>query len=383
MKLAAKTWCLLFCGIGVLAVIFLILLNSFASSLNFFDDFFSNSYYGQNADLRRVVLHTKARYIRENPTLYNGFIVGGSRTGVLDPAIASRYTGLSFYNFSFSQGSQDVYEEIIDFLIENTAVKQIILQLNGQEVLGYVKRYDKAIYASESRLITAMGDLRDILFASIGPDQLKAIFEKPLNNPKIHENGMIDTIELYAPEERLDPDLIGRKLLPSFQNEYKKIFIDRPYWSYRGTDPMLASLRRIKNKCIANNIEFTLLMAPTSPAVLSLIESPFYWECLRSISEVTDYYNFNGFSKYNFNPYDFADGGHYRREMGDKMLHIIFGQEPAGDDDWGILLTRDTIDAYLERRKNTYLELKKLYEETGAMVLGDMTDASFIPLKEY
>jgi hypothetical protein len=63
------------------------------------------------------------------------------------------------------------------------------------------------------------------------------------------------------------------------------------------------------------------------------------------------------------------------------MLNIIFNQEPPSDDDWGVLLTPDTIDNYLDRRKEAYAALKTRYEESGVMMLGAITDDSFIPTK--
>jgi len=109
--------------------------------------------------------------------------------------------------------------------------------------------------------------------------------------------------------------------------------------------------------------------------VLSRTESPLYWEFLKELAVIKEFYNFNGFEPVNFNPYNFSDNHHFYKEVGDKMTKIIFGEEePLGD--WGLLLNSKNIDSYLERRKAKYFELKKEWEETGVVPLGKLSDSS-------
>jgi hypothetical protein len=379
MKIRAKTWCLLFGGICILAMVFIIAVNYFLDTYGYF----SSLPYGQSGSHRAAVIKAKMRYIRENPNMYTGFIVGGSRTGALDPLLVSEYTGLPFYNLCFPQGYQEMYEDIINFLVENTPVKQIILQLSGQEIgLYYGTVNAPKSYALEFGIPSLMADLKTNLLAGCTRNLLNFVLKKQIFDPKVQKNGMIEYIERYSPAERANLGFVEKNVLPYFQNNYRGIFADKKD-NFPLLDFVPDSLERIKRKCLRYDVKLVIIVAPSAVVSLADIESPVYYGFLQSLSRIADFYNFNGLSKYNLNPYNFVDDAHYRREMGDKMLNIIFNKEPPADDDWGLLLTPDNIDEYLDRRKETYAKLKTIYEESGAMMLGTISDGSFIPPKAY
>jgi hypothetical protein len=184
---------------------------------------------------------------------------------------------------------------------------------------------------------------------------------------------------LFSPAQRQGLRFVDERFINMFQQSYANIFSDKSQSSFPDMEITLESLMRIKRKCDTKNIKLTVLLCPSSIAVLAGTESPLYWDYLRSIAAITDFYNFSGYAPINFNPYNFFDESHYRNEIGDKMLRVIFNHE-AVIDDWGILLSKDNIDAYLERRKAQYLVLKNNYEESGNIPLGTMNDSSFIPV---
>jgi hypothetical protein len=377
MKITARKWCLLFSGICTLGITAIIAVNFFV--MNSYGHF-SKSRLGKSANDGFGVRTAKYRYIQENPDAYTGFIIGGSRTGTLDPKMASEFTGLSFYNFSFPSGRQEDYETAIDFLIAHTSVKQIILQLNGQEIRKAKSEF-LPLFVLDSKISSKLYELKSELLVNCIPTLRNFLMRKPFYDIKVQENGMFECIEQHSPEERLNLNFVSKAIIPIFQKSYKNIFINKSAVTLPDAELVFESLWRIKRNCIENNVKLIIITAPSSIDVLSQIESPIYWEYLRGISRVTDFYNFNGYSRYNFNPYNFVDNAHYRREMSDKMLRIIFNQEQPPDDDWGILLNRDNIDTYLDRRKNAYFSLKSSYEETGIIPLGTMEDSSFIAPK--
>jgi hypothetical protein len=369
MRITVRKWCFLL-GVVCVAVIAGIML------INFFMDssgYFSKLQYGQSGFDQISVINAKYRYITENPDLYTGFIVGGSRTGAIDPAVVSNYTGLSFFNFSFPYGNYPEYERIVNFIIDTTSVKHIILQMNGGEVA--LAEEIQNVFGHKLETLLKLEELSKELLADCSVRFAKFILKMPVYDPKSKENGMIEYIEQYSPQKREKLKFVDDCILPGYGANYKNIFTDKQMDEHQ---PIYASLIKIKSNCARNGVTLTLILSPSSPTVLSHHESPDYWEYLRNIAMISGFYNFNGYAPYNFNPYNFVDRYHYRKEMADKMLRIVFGQE-APEDDWGILLTPETIDAYLERRKATYYRLKKEYEETGTLAFGTMHDPSFIP----
>ncbi|WP_148257206.1 hypothetical protein [Treponema primitia] len=352
-------------------------------SVNYFIDpygYFSDVPPRKDSGDGLVLRNAKLSYIRNHSILYDGFIIGGSRAGVIDPKPVSIYTGLSFYNLFFTGGYQEDYERSIDFLIENTAVKNIFLQIHGREIINGRSLFQH-IYAVDSNIPSKIRYYRTILLSDCSTPILNYIIKR--DNYPIKNNGMINYFEVfYDPSQKEGMQYVNQKFVNNFREREEYIFIEKSKDDFPDLEYTLDSLVRIRNKCAENNIALTLIVCPSSVLALSGIESPIFWEFLKRVSSITGFYNFNGYSKYNFNPYNYTDETHYRNEVADKMLRIIFNQETPPDDDWGIFLTPENIDEYLERRKNEYYGLKKIYETTGEIPLGDMTDSSFIPLSK-
>jgi hypothetical protein len=297
--------------------------------------------------------------------------------------LVSEYTGLPFYNLCFPQAYEEIYEDVINFLVENTPVKQIVLQLNGQEIREYYGTVNAPKnYALNFSVPSLTVELKTNLLAGCARNLFNFVFKRPVFDPKVQKNGMIEYIEQYSPAEQANLGFVEKTVLPNFQDNYRGIFADKFQDDFPFLESVLDSLARIKRKCLLYDVKLVIIIAPSAVTPLADMESPLYYDFLRSVSGIADFYNFNGFSAYNLNPYNFVDDGHYRREMGDKMLNIVFNKEPPAGD-WGLLLTPDNIDEYLDRREKTYTALKARYGESGLMTLGAVSDDSFIPLKAY
>jgi hypothetical protein len=341
--------------------------------------YFLNTQYGQSGFEGVSVRNAKIRYIKENLDVYTGFIIGGSRTGALDPMLVSENTGLSFYNFCFPFGYQEDYEMLVDFIIAHTPARHIILQLNGQEMQN-TKREFEHLYALDSKISSKIDELKTILLYDCTVNLFNFVLKRSAYIPRVKSNGMIEYIGQYNPSEVASLGFAEKTIAPLFQSRYQFIFVEKSIYDFAGMKFVFDSLSRIRQKCEKNDIKLTVLLAPSAVPVLAKTEAPLYWDYLCNMAVITDFYNFNGYASYNFNPFNFVDEAHYRKEIGDKMLRVIFDQEPVADD-WGVLLSKDNIGAYLERRKARYFTLKKNYEEKGSIPLGTMNDASFIPVK--
>jgi hypothetical protein len=376
MNITAKVWCALFAAACLLAMAILIGSNYFLDP----NGYFLNTPYGQNGHEAISPRNAKIRYIKENPDVYTGFIIGGSRTGALDPALASEYTGLSFYNFCFPHGYQEDYEMLVDFIIARTPVRHIILQLNGQEIQDDRDERVEHLYALDEKASSKLAELATVLLYDCTKNLFNFVLKKPSYVPQVQSNGMIEYIGQYSPAEAANLGFVEKTITPSFQYKYQHIFSEKTADYFSKMAFCFESLSRIRRKCVENDIKLTVLLAPSSVYVLAATESPLYWDYLHDLAAITDFYNFNGYAPYNFNPYNFVDDAHYRKEMGDKTLRIIFNQEEPVDD-WGVLVSKDNIGAYLERRKARYFALKKSYEEQGTIPLETMNDASFIPVE--
>lgn len=58
------------------------------------------------------------------------------------------------------------------------------------------------------------------------------------------------------------------------------------------------------------------------------------------------------------------------------MVDTMYGK--GSRENFGILLTKDNIDEYIQNRRESYQKLKKEYEETGTVQLQTKEDESYI-----
>jgi hypothetical protein len=370
-NLNSKKWSLLFCLFCFLILLFIVFINYTFDNTGYF----SKLHYGQSAANALSVRSAKITYIKNHPELYTGFIIGGSRTGVLDPAVAEKYTGLSFYNFSFLGSSFEEYEYLTDFLLQKTKVKIIILQLAGIEVLNAKSNYLN-IYAINQKISTKLNEVEKLLLTDCKP-KIKGFFKKD-SITKVQPNGMIEYIDKYSLEEKTYFTYIDT-IIKNWKIYEENFFKEKDNIYFRDSDVVLKLMEGIKKKCDDNDVGLIVILSVNSIYDLSILESENYYDFLKKLTQIVSIYNFNGYGEINFNPYNFADTVHYRKEIADKMLSIIFGEEEALNDDWGILLTKENIDNYLKKREEKYYEFKKIFEETGSLPFGTIDDASFIP----
>src|SRR5262249_22133678 len=78
-------------------------------------------------DGRRFLL---VEHIRSHPSAYQGFIIANSRGYFLSAGTATQYSGLNFYNMSFSAETIYGYADHVRWLVERQRPKSIILLLS-------------------------------------------------------------------------------------------------------------------------------------------------------------------------------------------------------------------------------------------------------------
>lgn len=67
------------------------------------------------------------------------------------------------------------------------------------------------------------------------------------------------------------------------------------------------------------------------------------------------------------NPYNCYDACHYRYEVSDEMIGIVYGGKE--NKKFGSFLTKDNIDNYLSERKRAYVNVIEEYKKIGTVEL--------------
>ena len=369
-----------------------------------------------------------ASYLLKNKPkgTYDGIIVGGSKSRPFTPTIFNNMSGSNYLSCSGGNGEFGYYEKIIDYAIENQGIKNVVLHLGGREVsmkpIDDIKFRMPAALENKPQLLDtvfyAFTDFTDII-KSIKKDPVPSIGERfsklkiasrdPLakENKKIahylnleEENAQTDSwigsaridssktmgIVFYYDEAlKGDPSfkeewknknvLNDKEILSDDDNTYsvilKRVFEEKPHLPYVSEN--IQSLKRIKQKCDENKVKLTVVMGSMSIVERARYEGNEYWNYLREIADITDYYDFSYFCDINNNPFNFLDGRHNLDTVAWVMISKLYGYDPYG---FGKYVTKDNVDEHLIERKKAYNALKEEYERTGALELPGQNDAS-------
>lgn len=311
----------------------------------------------------------KMKHISENPDLYQGFILGGSKAGVLNAKLISEYEGKNFYNLSVPGGCFRDYEAYTNYLIENTSVQKIIIHLGSIEVLNFAQDELPALL-TESK----MDDIKEkIQFLIVNPAQMI----RDIIEPKYYD---AETGERNYEKDYKEIAEIGDSyyLETGVASEYNKLLdiIFHEVKSMPAHIDNVESLRRIVATCNANNIELEVVIGSTFISELYKFEGDEYWSYLREIAAIVDYWDFSGFNNVNRNPFNFVNQAHYNEKVANKMVNIMYGKEIV--EGFGEHVDSTNIEVYINRRASKFFEMQKVFEETGTIEMFDRTHESYM-----
>lgn len=315
----------------------------------------------------------KVRYIKDNHDKYDCYIIGGSNSGVLSPELIKHYTGYETYSLCFAAGNGCSYYDYTKFLIENTDVKCIFLHLSSTEVLWS----NELLESEEIWQIPSdvkgdfFGRLKEIcsyLFKSIDFDNVKS-------HLTIKENGCINwswAVEEYSknPQKYISDYVI-----------YDDTYMANNWGTAKINNVIvnenLEYMSSIKQLCDENDVELTVIMGPVFTAKRIDFECSDYYGYLERLVDIVDVWDFSGFTTINNNPHNFYDRTHYGEDVSDEMIRYIYGESYV-EQEFGVLLTKDTIFEYMQERREDFNEMQQELLDTGTIVYGNYEDDSRI-----
>lgn len=310
----------------------------------------------------------KLRHISKNPDKYYGYIIGGSKAGVLDADLISKYDNGKFYNVSVPWGCFEDYDAYIQYIAENTSAKKIILHLSSIEVLEFSRENMPAVITPSK-----IDDIKEkIKFLIINPVQII----QDINSEKGYDfvNGGRNYAQQLKEIEEEGDTYFERSVTTEYDELLDIIFNDPK--NLIAFNENMEALAHIVQICKENEIDLQVVIGLTFISELYKFEGDIYWSYLRAIASLVNYWDFSGFNDVNRNPYNFINFQHYNYKVGDKMINIMYGKEKM--DGFGEYIDPNNFNDYLDRRIGKYSEMQKEYQETGTIKLFDKTDSSYI-----
>ncbi len=289
----------------------------------------------------------KIAYLDEHHGEYDSYIIGSSKTSSYSVEKLNEYTGARFYNMIMYGGDMYDAQKTAEYVINNYEVKNIILNIGIEEMYSYDYEDDD----TKGNLHTKVEGESELLFylkyAFLNPqyslDKLEAYFER----------GYLPTADdVFIPEKGVYNKTVRDAESITGEAEF---FENNPeFYLYRedgrkgeAIDKAVESVRAVKELCESRGIDFKLIASPlydTEIEDYDYNDLCTYWQ---KLAEVTDIYDFTGYSPVSMDARYFYDDAHFRNSVGDMALAWIYGDTGVYiPDGFGHSTTRDNAYEY-------------------------------------
>ena len=322
----------------------------------------------------------KAEHVKNYQDEYDAYIIGGSKAGTYLADKMSEIDGYRYYNMFSTVGNFNEYYLNTKYLVENTNVKKIVLNISGGEVRRFEAEHVGDLYKVPALISGKSQAMEFIDFllkdVTVSLEELKEKGKEKGNQtlyPEIVDGAR--NLEKYYLRSDENPQKFTEKYVTNKIDKHLKTLFtkpsERPYY-----EENLNAFKMIKKVCDENNVELMVIIAPSFIGEISEHESEDYWQFLYDIISVSDVWDFSGYNDIDLNPYNFYNEGHFFYEVYELMVDTIKGTRSY--EGFGTYVTKRNAYEHIEERKNDYNKLKKEYEETGTVKLGGFDDASRI-----
>lgn len=292
----------------------------------------------------------KIGYLDQYHDNYDSFIIGGSKSSSISPALLNKYYGdASFYSMLMYGGDFHDYEKTLYYIVDHYHPKNIVLHMSLQEIGHYHETRDEIKKSMHAKVMKESQFLFYLKYLTLNPvyayEKLEAYGKRAIDSFEysqiIPESGVYNKVRRDAEDlSDLDKYLEAN---PQFKHGFGKI-------ETVALDKNVESLRRMKEYCEERDISFMMITGATYTLEMksyNLEDLKEYWAKLAS---VTDFWDFTGFTPVSDEPRNFYDVMHYRNPIGVMMLGYIFNdpnvEVPTG---FGHYTTKDNVAAHAEK----------------------------------
>lgn len=276
--------------------------------------------------------YIKTQYIIENPDKFDGYILGSSRVGSIH---VEKITDEHLYNMTYSGGIPANHVETLQAFLDNgVTVKSIYM---GVDNISYT--FSPADYTGTP------------LRASWQELQSMDTFFNIYMNPKMN----IQSLEVIA-NKRPNPNISAFYTYgwDINYNEISSYDWDNAYpvtGSRYLMESTLADIAQVKKLCDENGIKLVIWTNPLHHLTYEDALNRNYLGFLEQLAQITDYYNFSGLNEITTNNDNFVDPSHFRAEIGDIMIDIMWNGASYEDlhaQGFGWYVTKDNVHELLE-----------------------------------
>jgi hypothetical protein len=281
--------------------------------------------------------YLKVKFMLDNPGKFDSFIFGSSRVNFIDP---DKIKEDKYFNMTYSSGvPRDHFEDIqlmvnngvriknliigIDFLslLENPAVKENDLLRKPYPVTWH----DKFHFFTDYLFFLPGWQMINLAFTDMEVDRFKP-FTTGIDNVPIYDSIIDCAPGSFIKEEKFSTPFSWYITNPDIKNALNEI----------------ENLVRFAKE---NQINLRFFINPTHIVTYLNMNLDAYFEALRRLVKITDFYDFGGLNSICIDNINFLETSHYRSKTGDMIIARLFHHPyPGIPDDFGRYVNKDNIE---------------------------------------
>lgn len=374
---SAKKWCVRFVCIILAALLAIMGINYFVDPYGYFRSQGGDCYELDEEDYLR---EQKAQHIKHFSDKYEAYLIGGSKAGALRTEKLKELDGYNYYNCWVMSGNFQDYEAYTKYIVEHANPKKILLHISTSEIKKFDREAYGAIYETPAML---SGESKIAEYFSFLFKNLKLSFEKLTDDSvrypclETGERNLTKYYNYFNEHKGTDEyyDFLLKEKVEAFYKKLESGVRDKS----TVTSQCIASLKRMKQMCDKNNVEFQVFFGSVFAGQMIGYEGDSLYNFMREVVQVAgDTWCFNTYNDVAMNIYNYYDIAHYYYEIGDMMIDTMAGR-PSRYYNFGILLNEDNIEQEITNRWNYLNEWKEYYDAHDTLPFQGMEDSSLVP----
>jgi len=287
----------------------------------------------------------KTKYVLENKDKFDSYLFGSSRAGFMDVSYLSEKTGENWYCMASSEAVVRENVDTLKVFIKNGEVpKSVMVLIDDIDCFVDPESHKSMLY----RVPYPTGGVISFLEFYVKYFDLFTTYDsiKVINEHTEVDETAVTRFQTTGTESLIKPSTFDPSL-PQFQVGYHA-----DYYKLRNEEA-LEDIRNLKALCEENGITLYLV---TNPLYYSTYEWDLengYYDYIKGVSEITDFYNFSCFSDVTLNYKNYYETSHFTPEVGRMMIDRVT-DTPSKDlteQCFGVYVDENSRQAFLDKLK--------------------------------
>jgi len=370
-----KRWFLIFLVTALVCAALVVGFNWAVDPFGIFGDPFFDWYSYNMTQNPRV---SKIAWLDRHWEGYDSYIIGSSKTSSFPAEYLNRaFGGARFYNMLMYGGDFSDIGNTVRYVLNNYRAENIIINMGFEELtrFGFFFDWTKSNMHAKVDGSSQLRFYAEYLFShpQYAFDKLMALEYKTY----MVNGNQTFVVETGAYNKSIR-DIEPISDIGAYLAEYPKFLPWLKHWEtmpeYR---TVLASIAEIKTMCEEAGVGFTLVISPIFDGELDSFYNDDLMSFLTELAEITDYWDFSGYTPISADPRFFYDYAHFRNCVGAMMITRMYGGSLYVPDGFGEYVDAENVAARLARyRRDGEHDPREVEQRLPVLLYQDLVEGA-------